>query len=76
MLVLTRKLGEEIVIDGSRVRLLAIGRSSVSIGIEAADAVEIHRGEIWDRVHPPEAVPLFELGEPGALATGVEAAKV
>jgi carbon storage regulator len=49
MLVLTRKVGETIVVDGAiRIRVLAVGRSSVRLGIEAPAGVGIVREELLD----------------------------
>jgi carbon storage regulator len=54
MLVLTRKLEEEIVIDLGgrplRVRVLAIERGRVRLGFAAPDDVPVHRQEVWERV--------------------------
>jgi carbon storage regulator len=47
MLVLTRKRGESIVLNGEiRVAVLAVGRSSVRLGIEAPSGVTIVREEL------------------------------
>lgn len=47
MLVLQRKRGEEILIDGCiRVKILSTKGNSVRIGIEAPDDVSILRGEL------------------------------
>ncbi len=47
MLVLSRKLGEEIVIDGNiRVKVVGIQGNRVKLGVVAPDSVTIHRHEI------------------------------
>ena len=47
MLVLTRKIGEEIVIDDNiRVRILAVNGNQVRLGITATDDVSIWRSEV------------------------------
>jgi carbon storage regulator len=47
MLVLSRKLGETIVIDGEiRVTVVKIDRNQIRIGIEAPKTVSIYREEI------------------------------
>ena len=52
MLVLTRKVGERIHIGNSIVvTLVRIQGDKVRIGIEAPPEVEIHREEIYLRVH-------------------------
>jgi carbon storage regulator len=71
MLVLTRKIGEEVIIDGCiRVSVTAINRNQVRIGINAPPDVLVDRGEVHKRrrefveadliIHPREerAVPL------------------
>ncbi|MBS0208176.1 MAG: carbon storage regulator [Planctomycetes bacterium] len=57
MLVLSRRIGEEIVIDGSIViTVLGSGRERVRIGLTAPRSVRIDRKEIQDRreQHAPE----------------------
>ena len=50
MLVLTRKMGEEIIIDGSiRVKILAVTRNKIQLGIDAPPAVRVVREELLDR---------------------------
>lgn len=50
MLVLSRNIGEEIVIDGTvRVFILAVDGTKVRVGIEAPPAVRVDRREIWER---------------------------
>ncbi len=54
MLVLTRKIGQQIVLPGCGVTIDVIGvtKSQVRIGIEAPSNVPIYRSEILDRIHP------------------------
>jgi len=50
MLVLTRKLGEEIVIDGSIViKVVAVQGDRVRIGIEAPRSIPVDRLEVHQR---------------------------
>jgi len=50
MLVITRKVGETIVIDGNiRVTVLSHKGSKIRLGIEAPDYVSVDREEIHDR---------------------------
>jgi len=50
MLVLTRRLGEEIVIAGDiHIRLVAIQGDRVRLGIEAPESVCVDRKEIHER---------------------------
>lgn len=50
MLVLTRKAGEEIVIDGGiRITILALGGERVRVGVTAPPDVRVDRSEVRDR---------------------------
>lgn len=52
MLILTRRKGEAIMIgDDVTVSVLAVEGSQVRIGIQAPKAVEVHRDEIYKRIH-------------------------
>jgi carbon storage regulator len=54
MLVLTRSVGEEIVIgDDVRLTVVAVIGNKVRIGITAPSVVKVCRGEILGRVTPP-----------------------
>lgn len=51
MLILTRKLNEEIRIDSEIViKIIALSDNQVKIGIEAPGNVKILRGEIYEKV--------------------------
>ncbi|GBD88111.1 hypothetical protein BMS3Abin03_02045 [bacterium BMS3Abin03] len=51
MLILTRKLEEEIVLNSDiRIKILASGDNQVKIGIEAPKNVIILRGELFDKI--------------------------
>ncbi|GAB4200550.1 MAG: carbon storage regulator CsrA [Wenzhouxiangellaceae bacterium] len=51
MLILTRRVGEKLVIDQDVViSVLAVKGSQVRIGIDAPKHVEIHREEIFNRI--------------------------
>jgi carbon storage regulator len=51
MLILTRKLGEQIAIGGDiRVTLLEIKGSQAKLGIEAPQSVGIYRNEIYEKI--------------------------
>lgn len=50
MLVLTRRIGEEIVIDGDiRVTVVAIKGDRIRLGVTAPASVQVDRKEIHDR---------------------------
>lgn len=51
MLVLTRRLGESVVIEGGiRITVVAVQGNKVRLGITAPDAVRVDRQEVHDRV--------------------------
>jgi len=51
MLVLKRKINEEIIINSNvRIKILSVTDSQVKIGIEAPLEVEIFRGEVFEKV--------------------------
>lgn len=52
MLVLTRKLGENIRIgDSVKITVLEVRSGQVKLGIEAPPDVKVHREEIYARIH-------------------------
>lgn len=51
MLILSRKLGESIVIDGHiRVKIMRVDGDVVKIGIEAPVSVPVHRQEVYEEI--------------------------
>lgn len=55
MLVLTRKFGQEIVIDGCIViRILKTGSGSVKIGIDAPPEIDVLRAEVFRQMDPAD----------------------
>ena len=51
MLVLTRKLGESIVIGNNmRVTVLEMQGKQIRLGIEAPPEVSVHRGEVYESI--------------------------
>lgn len=57
MLILTRRVGETLVIDGDiRVTVLATPSNQVRIGIEAPLDVSVHREEIFERIQAAAVV--------------------
>lgn len=52
MLVLTRRVGENVVVDGRIiVKVLRLDGDGVKLGIEAPAEVSIHRQEVYDEIH-------------------------
>ena len=51
MLILTRRVGETIIIDDNiEVTVLAVKGNQVRLGIEAPDDIAVHREEIYKRL--------------------------
>ena len=57
MLVLTRSVGERLVIKDGEIRLivLEVKGNQVRLGIEAPKHISIHREEIYNRIQAVEA---------------------
>jgi carbon storage regulator CsrA len=69
MLVLTRKPGETILIDGSiRVQVVAIRGNHVKLGFAAPESVGIVREELTDPRPRPSAPPVEEPADPDLAA--------
>jgi carbon storage regulator len=65
MLVLSRKVGETIVIDGRiSVKLLRVDGDSVRIGIEAPANVPVHRKEVYDEIQKNNQEAVTQQGVP------------
>lgn len=75
MLVITRRIGEELVInDQIRVRVARVGGTRVQLAVTAPESVRIHRGEVYlqrrefEGEHaadlPALAIPLSPKNEP------------
>jgi carbon storage regulator len=85
MLVLSRKVNENIVIDGRIVvKVVRTEGNFVKLGIEAPADVPVHRQEIYDEIQKsnqaaltigrpaPAWLPLLKAVAPAAVATGHE----
>lgn len=56
MLILSRKLGEKLVINNNVVlTVVEIRGDKVRLGVEAPKEVSVHRQEVWDRIHQGDA---------------------
>ena len=53
MLVLTRKVGQQIVLPrfGVTINVVNVGKKPVRLGIAAPADISVHRSEVWDRIH-------------------------
>lgn len=52
MLILTRRVGEVLMIgDNVAVRVLGVKGNQVRVGVDAPPDVEVHREEIYERIH-------------------------
>jgi carbon storage regulator len=72
MLILTRKLGEQITIgDDITVTLLNVKGTQVKLGIEAPKDISIHRKEIYERIREENLrsseVDLADLSEAASI---------
>ncbi len=64
MLILTRKVGESIMIgDSVEVKILGLRAGQVKIGIEAPKDLKVHREEIYERIRAEEASKRQESNE-------------
>jgi carbon storage regulator len=71
MLVLTRHVGEQIIIDGNiRVTVVAVGPHKVRLGIEAPPSVPVDRMEVHAR--RVQAITVCVPPDPAALAAPVK----
>ena len=65
MLVLTRRIGEQIVIDGDvLITIVAVQGNKTRIGITAPRAVRVDRQEISDRRHESSEKPWRQRSSP------------
>ena len=76
MLILTRKLGEQITIgDEITIKLLEVKGTQVKLGIEAPQEITIHRKEIYYRIREENLrsseVDLSDLSEAASILTSL-----
>ncbi len=56
MLILTRKIGESIIIgDNVKVVVLGVEGRQIRLGIEAPKEISVHRKEIYDKIAAEKA---------------------
>jgi carbon storage regulator len=77
MLILSRKPGESIIIDGRiTVKVIRLEGDMVKIGIEAPKEVPVHRQEVYDEIQLSNREALTENGmKLPKFSPGVKAAK-
>lgn len=52
MLVFSRKVGDDIIInDDIHIKILSIANNQIKIGIDAPRDIDVHRGEIYRKIH-------------------------
>lgn len=79
MLILSRKAGESIVIDGRiRVKIVRLEGDVVKVGIEAPGDVPVHRQEVYDEIQrnnkqaattPKTLLPKLPVRKPAVRST-------
>ena len=64
MLILTRRVGETLVIDDAiEVTVLGVKGNQVRLGIKAPKDVTIHREEVYQRIHQDDGETDLSLGD-------------
>jgi carbon storage regulator len=65
MLILSRKLGESIVIDGRIVvKIMRVDGDTVKVGVEAPASVAVHRKEVQDEIQNNNKAAALKPGQP------------
>jgi carbon storage regulator len=72
MLLLTRKLGENIRIgDDVKITIVEVKGNHVKLGIDAPPSVKVHREEIYERIQQENRrAQALQGGTPGAVPPG------
>jgi len=77
MLILSRKPGESIVIDGRiRVKIVRVEGDVVKVGIEAPSDVPVHRQEVYEEIQLSNQKALTRQSSPLPKLTAVAKAKI
>lgn len=64
MLILTRRIGESVVIgDDIKLTVLGVKGSQVRLGIDAPKSVSVHREEIYERIQQEDQEPAEDSSE-------------
>ena len=73
MLVLTRKLGQSIMIgDRVEVQVLSVAGEKVRLGITAPEDVSIFRNEVYDRIESETGVGAEDEGTDNAVSRALQ----
>jgi carbon storage regulator len=73
MLILSRKIGESIVIDGNiHVKIMRVDGDVVKIGIEAPASVPVHRQEVYEEIQRSNQQALTQQSVPLPKLSGTE----
>ena len=73
MLVLTRKLGQSIMIgDRVEVQVLSVAGEKVRLGITAPEDVSIFRNEVYDRIESETEVGPEDEGTDNAVSSALQ----
>ena len=73
MLVLTRKLGQSIMIgDRVEVQVLSVAGEKVRLGITAPEDVSIFRNEVYDRIESETEVGAEDEGTDNAVSRALQ----
>ena len=73
MLILSRKVGESIVIDGRiQVKIMRLEGEVVKVGIEAPTSVPVHRQEVYDEIQRNNQQAAVKQGLPLPKLSGVK----
>ncbi|MFT5692422.1 MAG: carbon storage regulator [Oceanicoccus sp.] len=63
MLILTRRIGESLIIgDDVKITVLAVKGNQVRVGVDAPKEVAVHREEIYDRIQKEKNVDPDNIG--------------
>jgi len=72
MLVLTRRVGESIIIgNGIKITVVSVGPGRVKIGIDAPPSIRVDREEIHARIVQEKSADVLEAVSSGNVGTGL-----
>lgn len=75
MLILTRRVGETLIIDDDvKITVWGVRGNQVRIGIDAPKHIEVHRSEIYDRIQAEKVNPDADTSPDSSLTAEDQAA--